>query len=199
MRGKGKYNLRSAKSKAKPFGCYAALLLSSLRFWIFRPRFPKGNICILLFGVGLFFCSFQKHHVFCRSCYEEAVAFTESHKELTVFQTFCCFIETLDFYSFAVAVDNSLWIHKDCKRCISFDVSKLWKQAAFDYVITIKSSWHSFPRFTPNWIVVVVTDVCNVIQNCFVHKPLTKLSFFRFYFKLGGSKISVCQICYGCT
>ena len=88
-------------------------------------------------------------------------------------------------------MNDSLRIHEDGKRCISFNVGKLWKKTAFDYIITIKAAWHSFPRLTPDWISVVVTDIGDVIQNCFIHKPFTVLSFFRFNLEFCSSEVEI--------
>ena len=75
------------------------------------------------------------------------------------------------------------------------EIAKGMKKAAFYNVVAVEAAWHSFPWFSPDWIVVVVLNVCNVIENCFVHKPLTIFSFFWFNLELCGSEVLICKIC----
>ena len=105
--GNGFINPRNRKSGAKAivtfvqsnarssrFAVLAALHLSSLRFYKFRPHFPKAYINMLLelssishaLCNNLFSCCFEQYHILFRSGNQEAVTFSETHKEFTIFK-----------------------------------------------------------------------------------------------------------------
>ena len=88
--------------------------------------------------------------------------------------------DELDAPTIAKILNDSFWIHKDGNHAVSFNVCKLRHQTTFDNIISIDSSWHSVTWVSPDWIVVVVLNVCNVIEEGFVKEPFAILSFFRF-------------------
>ena len=89
-------------------GFFAPAFQRQIFLFVFGSQLVSHAVCVMLF-----FCGFEQYHIFCRSCYEEAVAFSEAHKKLSVFQALCRFVKAFDFDALAVSVNDAFWIHKD--------------------------------------------------------------------------------------
>ena len=147
----------------------------------------------------LFFCGFQKNHILFWAGNKEAVTLSEAHEKLAVFESFGCFIKTFDFDSLAVSVNDSLWIHEDGNHAVSFDVGKLRHQAAFNNVISINAAWHSVTWLSPDWVVVIVLNVGDVIEESFVQESFAVFSFFWLNHQFSLAEVEVCKMSFICS